>query len=71
MRAILKYGQFTAMIDLPEARPIVSIMKPPDTVSFLPLPEQDLDKPTTARLDFRFREELYEGICLYEFDSEH
>lgn len=71
MKAILEYGRFTAMIELLEVRHIVSIMKPLESISFVPLTEQDLSKPTMGRLDFRIDKQLSDDIWLYKFDSEH
>ncbi len=70
MKAILQYGQFTAMIELPEVRHTVSIVKPFEALSFAPLTEQDLSKPIMGRLDFRIEKQLSEDIWLYTFVSE-
>ena len=75
MIALLQYGQFTAMIQLPGTDPqyTVAVMKPMEELSLLPLDDKefgktDLDK--TTRLEFRLKDRLRDDIWLYEFIGE-
>lgn len=73
MKAILKYGQFTAMIELPHMLPMVSVMKPMDAISVMPLTEEeiaDVTRKKIYRLDFRYIKRLDDDIHLYEFEAE-
>lgn len=73
MIAILRYGQFTASIQLPEYRPRVSVIKPGNKVSFVPMTEAELASSALDkkyRLDFRVVKQLDEDIFLYEFECE-
>lgn len=72
MKAILQYGQFSAMIELPERLLTVSIMKPMDSPSILPL-ETTLASTEVmpSRLEFRLREQLTDDYWLYEFVGEY
>lgn len=71
MKAILKYGQFSAMIQLPKVLPTVAILKPmDDLVSFVPYEAIDPSIDPPKRLQFRIRDRLADDIYLYEFESE-
>ena len=71
MKALLKYGNFTALIELPEKMYKVSVMKPQESLSLVPLTENQIADLTKAmRLDFIVRDRLTEDIWLYEFESE-
>jgi len=71
VKAILQYGQFTMMLEMPNRYPTINIMKPQDELSFVPLDESTLTEVKPSRLEFRFIKQLTEDICLYEFVSEH
>lgn len=71
MKAILKYGQFTSMIELPRLLPTIHIMKPHEAPSYLPLEElPDVRENKSIMLKFLFRKRLSDDIYLYEFESE-
>ncbi len=69
MKAILKYGQFTSMIELPNLLPSVRIMKPSESVSLMPEPI-DVTEVKNYGLEFRYVRRLDDDIHLYEFDRE-
>jgi len=71
MKAILEYGQFTTMIQLPTILPEVSVIKPPQGISLLPIQEVvDVTEVTSHRLDFRFKQQLTDDLVVYTFERE-
>lgn len=71
MKAILQYGQFTSMIELPNFRPEIAIMKPQDELSFVSLEDRfDPAEVTTHALIFRVETQLNEDMWLYKFIRE-
>ena len=69
MKAILKYGQFTSMIELPNIVPSVRIMKPSEGISLMPEPV-DVSEVKSYGLEFRYVRRLDDDIHLYEFNNE-
>ncbi len=70
MKAILQYGQFTMMLEVPKHQYTISIMKPQDAPSYVPLDPSTIDELKTSRLEFRIDKELTEDIWLYRFVGE-
>ena len=72
MKALLEYGQFTAMIHLPHDEPqyMVRVMKPSEGVSLVPLDEIDVSRVEKYALEFRLKDKLSKDVWLYEFVGE-
>lgn len=71
MKAILKYGQFTHMVELPEVRPVVYIPKPADAPTAVAIPEGEAPNLyETSKLTFVYKKQLYGDIHIYEFERE-
>jgi len=67
MKAVLKYGQFTCMIEVADERPEIYILKPQDSPTYIGLSTPDLTKLTPSRLEFRYDKRLTDDIYLYTF----
>lgn len=70
MKAILQYGQFTMMLEVPKHQYTISIMKPHDELSYVPLGLSVIDELKPSRLEFRIEKQLSEDIWLYRFTGE-
>lgn len=70
MKAILEYGKFTCLIELPEILPEVRIMKPMDAISFTPQDIPDVSEVDTKLLEFRYARQLDNRYHLYRFERE-
>lgn len=72
MKAILQYGQFTHLIEVPDnnASPTIQVMKPMDEPSFVPLPTVAPDTVEASRLEFRYDKRLDDQFSLYKFVRE-
>lgn len=71
MKAILQYGQFTCMIQISTVLPTISIFKPLEQVSLLPM--EELFTPSEiklSRLEFKYSERLSADVLIYKFERE-
>lgn len=73
MKALLRYGNFTDLIELPRELPSISIVEPMDMLAigektFMPTEEYTPDTTLELHyLKFRYKKRLSDNIVLYEF----
>lgn len=67
MKAILEYGKFTCLIELPQVLPEIRIMKPTDAITFVPQDVPDVTEVHTKLLEFSYARQLDGEYHLYRF----